>query len=65
MESIVCLNCLNNLINCINELGQEIKRIDLSGDNDFKVTIEGLSKGIYFIKGTSQYEVVNRKIVVN
>jgi hypothetical protein len=48
----------------INELGQVIKELSFTKENQFQQTIEGLSTGIYFIKGINNGSPVQNKLVV-
>jgi len=48
----------------INQLGQEIKHIQVNGANNYQVTVKGLSKGVYFLIGENQNGKVNQKIVI-
>ena len=47
-----------------NELGQKIKAFDLNADNNYSISIDGLSNGVYFITGINNQQVTNQKIVV-
>ena len=47
-----------------NELGQVIKTIDLSAQNNYSVSVTTLANGIYFITGENQQTKINRKIIV-
>jgi len=49
----------------INELGQEIRTIKLSSENDYKVSVSDLSNGVYFVVGQNGTGKINQKIVVN
>lgn len=40
-------------VHIFNELGEEVGRIDLNEENNFKANVRGLSAGIYFISGES------------
>lgn len=48
----------------INELGQVIKELDFTEENQFQQNIEGLSSGIYFIKGIHNGSTIQNKMVV-
>ena len=48
----------------INELGQVIKELSFTKGNQFQENIEGLSSGIYFIKGIHNGASVQSKLVV-
>jgi hypothetical protein len=48
----------------VNELGEEIRKIWLSGSNDRTVRLQGLAKGVYFLKGKNGPEGSGFKIVV-
>jgi hypothetical protein len=48
----------------VNELGQEIKTIKLTSQNEHTVQIDDLAKGIYFIVGQNNTVKINQKIVV-
>ena len=47
-----------------NELGQAIRTIELSAAHNNKVSVQDLSKGIYFIAGQKDEVKINQKIVV-
>ncbi|MDF2437246.1 MAG: C-terminal target protein [Bacteroidota bacterium] len=47
-----------------NELGQNVRTMELNADNNFSINIDGLTNGIYFITGVSNQKVINQKIVV-
>jgi hypothetical protein len=46
----------------VNELGQQIKIIILNEENDYKVEVQDLSAGIYFITGDRD---INQKIMIS
>jgi hypothetical protein len=48
-----------------NELGQIIRRVDLNTENNYRVRLEGLSSGVYFISATNNDSKVFQKIIVN
>jgi hypothetical protein len=48
----------------INELGQVIKELRFTQENQFRQDIEGLSNGVYFIKGIHNGSSVQSKLVV-
>jgi hypothetical protein len=48
----------------INELGQAIKNLSFTEENQFQQNIEGLSSGIYFIKGIHNGSSVQKKLVI-
>jgi len=48
----------------MNELGQFIRDIHLDANNNYQFVIEGLSGGIYFIKGTNDGNEIHHKIIV-
>ena len=50
--------------NIINELGQLIQRVEISKENNLNVKVENLSRGVYFVTGVINNEVVTNKIVV-
>ncbi|MGV3631844.1 MAG: YDG domain-containing protein [Bacteroidota bacterium] len=50
--------------NIVNELGQLIQQVEISAANGFQARAENLPKGIYFIVGTINSEVITRKIIV-
>jgi hypothetical protein len=45
----------------LNELGQKIKWADLTADNGYSCTIEGLSEGVYFVTGEG---IMTRKVII-
>lgn len=48
----------------INETGQLIQLFHLNAENDYKVSLTGLSSGIYFVKGQNESQQINQKIIV-
>jgi hypothetical protein len=48
----------------INELGQEIRIINLTRNNDYKVSVSNLANGIYFVVGQNDQSYVKQKIVI-
>ena len=52
-------------LDLVNELGQLIKVLNLTGANDYKVNVSGLSSGVYFLVNKNGTEKIERKIVVN
>ncbi len=51
--------------NLINELGQVVQRMELNEENNFKIRVEGLDNGVYFVTGTISSTVITRKVIVN
>ncbi|WP_317899087.1 glycine-rich protein [Aurantibacillus circumpalustris] len=49
----------------INELGQEVRTIKLSAQNDYKVSVFDLANGIYFVVGQNGEVNISQKIVVS
>ncbi len=49
----------------INELGQVIKELSFTNENQFQENIQGLSSGIYFIRGIHNGSIVQGKLVVS
>lgn len=49
----------------VNELGQLIKNFNLSSQNNYKVSVNNLPNGIYFISGQNSEFRLNKKIVVS
>ncbi|PBQ33874.1 hypothetical protein CNR22_19490 [Sphingobacteriaceae bacterium] len=54
----------NLKLTLVNDLGQLIRSIELSGANDYKVSVSDLSKGIYFLSGEKDNQQIRQKIVV-
>jgi hypothetical protein len=48
----------------VNELGQEIQSIIITKDNNFKTKIDNLPKGVYFVTGTIESDIITKKIIV-
>jgi hypothetical protein len=48
----------------INELGQIVRVISLSGTNNHQVNVTDLAKGIYFVVGDTTHSTIRQKIVV-
>jgi hypothetical protein len=51
-------------VNIINELGQLIQSVEVNKENNFKTTVEGLNRGIYFVTTTSNGSVLTEKVIV-
>ncbi len=49
----------------INELGQTVKKIQLSSANNLQLKVSDLANGIYFIVGKNKTTNINQKIIVN
>lgn len=47
-----------------NELGQAVKTLELNAKNNFNVSVNDLSSGIYTISGVTANKVVKQKIVI-
>jgi hypothetical protein len=54
----------NMSLTLLNELGQELRTLDLSGQNDQTLIISDLARGIYFIVGQGETTKVCQKIVI-
>jgi hypothetical protein len=48
-----------------NELGQEVRSFELSAKNNFTMSVNDLSNGVYMISGVSKNKTVKQRIVVN
>ncbi|MCW3104199.1 MAG: C-terminal target protein [Bacteroidetes bacterium] len=48
----------------VNELGQNVYMVELNAENNYSMSIDGLSNGVYFITGYNNKQVVQQKIVV-
>lgn len=48
-----------------NELGQEVRSFELNQKNNYSISVNDLSNGIYMLTGYTNNKVVNKKIVVN
>jgi hypothetical protein len=48
----------------VNELGQVVRLIVLTGDNNHQVKVTDLAKGVYFLSGTNDSGEIREKIVV-
>jgi len=51
-------------LSLINELGQVIQELNFSEENQYQQKIQGLSSGIYFIKGVHNGSSIMNKLVV-
>jgi hypothetical protein len=49
----------------INELGQEVRTIKLSSQNNFTLSVSDLANGIYFVVGQNSEGSIHQKIIVN
>jgi hypothetical protein len=54
----------NMQLSLINELGQEIKVLNFTAENQFQQNVQGLSSGVYFIKGIQNASLIESKLVV-
>ena len=52
-------------LNIINELGQIVRLLSLDKSNEYKVSVHGLSKGIYFITGEGDSKITNQKLIIS
>jgi hypothetical protein len=50
-------------ISVVNELGQQIRILQLTSENNFITTVKGLSKGIYFLRSEVPRQF-NKKIII-
>lgn len=50
--------------NIVNELGQLMYTVEITKENNFITKVEGLEKGVYFLTGTFDGNVVTKKILV-
>lgn len=48
----------------VNEAGQIVRTIILSGSNNYKYSVTNLTKGVYFITGQKNRAQINKKLVV-
>jgi hypothetical protein len=48
-----------------NELGQEVRSFELSTKNNFTMSINNLSNGVYLVSGVSKNKTTKQRIVVN
>jgi len=48
----------------VNSLGQTIRRIELNSGNQFYISVEALTPGVYFLVGESNSMQLNEKIVI-
>lgn len=48
----------------INELGQTVKEIELNSKNNFIITLDNLTSGMYFIIGSNNHQTISKKIIV-
>jgi hypothetical protein len=48
----------------INELGQLVQVVEISKENNLQSKVEIIAKGVYFVTGIVEGEVVTSKIVV-
>jgi hypothetical protein len=52
------------VLKVLNNLGQEVRTIELNAGNDHQAEVSGLSNGVYFIVGENAEGKVNHKIIV-
>lgn len=48
----------------VNELGQVIQSLELNSSNKYTLNIENLSRGIYFIFGLNNNQMISQKVIV-
>ena len=48
----------------INEQGQAVRYLKLNAANDYHITIDGLSAGVYFVTYQDHGTIVSQKIVI-
>lgn len=48
----------------MNSIGQEVRNLELSANNNFKVQVSDLSTGVYFIVGENAEGKVNQKVII-
>jgi len=51
-------------LSLVNELGQIIRMVALTESNNYKVSVNDLAKGIYFLSGQKDNVQINKKVVV-
>ena len=56
---------VNIKLGLFSETGQLLQNFELSADNAYKIQIDHLAKGIYFLRGNNGSERINEKIVVS
>ncbi|PBQ30873.1 hypothetical protein CNR22_03475 [Sphingobacteriaceae bacterium] len=56
---------VNLKLTLVNDLGQLIRVIELSGANNNKVYVNDLAKGIYFLSGQKDNVQVNQKVIIS
>jgi hypothetical protein len=49
----------------MNELGQEVRSFELNQKNNYSISVNDLSNGVYMLTGYTNNKVVNQKIIVN
>jgi len=52
-------------LSLVNELGQLVRVIQLTSANNYKVSINDLSQGIYFISGQNDNTLINQKVIIS
>jgi PKD repeat protein len=52
-------------VNIVNELGQIIQRVEITKDKNYQSKVEGLARGVYFVTGTFEGEVLTQKVIVH
>jgi len=52
-------------LSIINNLGQVVKTLSLNKSNDYKVSINNLQSGVYFISGEKDGKSVKQKIIIS
>lgn len=51
-------------VKLVNALGQVVNEFKLTPDNDFKVEVSGLAKGIYFIQAETDSNTMSKKVII-
>ncbi len=50
--------------NILNELGQEIQKVEITKENNLETKVEGLDAGAYFVTGIINNEIITKKVIV-
>ncbi len=62
--SFTIKSAVNLDVNILNDLGQMVKQVSLSSDNNYSSSVADLSPGIYFINVSGQSSTLTKKIVL-
>ena len=54
----------DGMFNIVNELGQLIQQVTITKENNYEAKVENVQRGVYFVTGTNNGNVIIKKVVV-